>query len=951
MSFHPRLSALLVVLACLAALAAASGGDYRPGFDGYEHDYYGHPEFQYPPMWPQYGYPDYDDGCHPELDSCELCTNAHKWWCTDRPDEQPDHCVAHPSFCDGLAHDLCIDCCDLCLELGHRWCVDDVYQPSHCVRWPQPPCEDPEFDGDFDGFTHPPGGPFAIPPKGHHYGNPFGPDFTLPAYHWTEQALCHGVLVDDCDQSTCETCVEDEGLIWCTNMAPIEETQPEDACMLPEACADAQGIPLEIGYCEGYNCGECLAAGFAYCADAGEDSTLEFCMAPWEAPADCEDLSGTIIPAGSGPCDCESHRDCDACRAGGDRWCVLAGFVPGPSIPQLCVPSDVDCPFGLTTWPENQPCIPVEVPSTCIECLAVPGYGWCLTPDGQDFCDPGAGLCIAPAHLLTETCTPDLTTCETCIGEGLGWCDQRIGDAAGYCVLPAGDQCEDGIVFDLVCPTGLGSDCVSCTNGSDIWCQDQPLPNGGSLSFCAPAAEAATSCDLGTQIASACNCFADLTCQQCRDEGHKWCEMPGGSDPGEPRVCVDVSLPCPDSLVELPLGMSCNDCTATTCPECIGQAAGSDCFNHVWCIYEEGGVAGECIPATTPPEEITILCGGGIATTICPVSLPGCELIDNCGDCTTNGCAWCGSSCECIPIEQSGLCYDAELTLFVLPAECPVEFADLSVAAINNLKSQFCTSALTQTAILDILYAQTGGADWNRQSGWTNPDICAREGVACTASGRVTWLNLRNNNLTGTIPAELGCLPQLKALVLNDNHLSGLIPPELAFLADSLMYLSLHNNLLSGGVPPELGELDALKYLYVDRNNLGCCLPAELGQLRHLIELHVACNNMPQDCPLEAMPALETLPKLNGLRLQCAGPEEWPAAWFPGKIVSRGNTHCCCDYLNPEATHVEDCCQFATSCLSVPQPMDAAACTANSGTFLQESTCLSTGFCAPDASA
>ena len=57
----------------------------------------------------------------------------------------------------------------------------------------------------------------------------------------------------------------------------------------------------------------------------------------------------------------------------------------------------------------------------------------------------------------------------------------------------------------------------------------------------------------------------------------------------------------------------------------------------------------------------------------------------------------------------------------------------------------------------------------------------------------MTQLNLYGNNLTGTIPSELGGLSSLTVLVLRDNNLSGAIPAALENL-NSLQYLYLDDN-------------------------------------------------------------------------------------------------------------------------------------------------------------
>ena len=55
-------------------------------------------------------------------------------------------------------------------------------------------------------------------------------------------------------------------------------------------------------------------------------------------------------------------------------------------------------------------------------------------------------------------------------------------------------------------------------------------------------------------------------------------------------------------------------------------------------------------------------------------------------------------------------------------------------------------------------------------------------------------------------------ISRLLALYLNGNQLTGSIPPELGDLA-SLTRLYLHNNQLTEPIPPELGNLASLRGL------------------------------------------------------------------------------------------------------------------------------------------
>ena len=77
-------------------------------------------------------------------------------------------------------------------------------------------------------------------------------------------------------------------------------------------------------------------------------------------------------------------------------------------------------------------------------------------------------------------------------------------------------------------------------------------------------------------------------------------------------------------------------------------------------------------------------------------------------------------------------------------------------------------------------------------------------GVTCS-DGRVIQLSLHRNNLSGTIPAELGGLSALRSLDLSFNDLSGTIPAELGGLS-AFRSLDLSFNDLSGTIPGRARE-------------------------------------------------------------------------------------------------------------------------------------------------
>ena len=143
---------------------------------------------------------------------------------------------------------------------------------------------------------------------------------------------------------------------------------------------------------------------------------------------------------------------------------------------------------------------------------------------------------------------------------------------------------------------------------------------------------------------------------------------------------------------------------------------------------------------------------------------------------------------------------------------------------------------------LERLYHSTGGDAWTNSSGWlTDSPLREWHGVTVGPNGRVDWLSLPRNGLSGPIPPELGNLANLTGLSLSGNQLTGPIPPEMGKLA-LLERLSLVRNELSGPIPPEIGGLVSMRLLTLDENNFSGPLPPEIGHLRSVERLGLTWN-------------------------------------------------------------------------------------------------------------
>ena len=239
------------------------------------------------------------------------------------------------------------------------------------------------------------------------------------------------------------------------------------------------------------------------------------------------------------------------------------------------------------------------------------------------------------------------------------------------------------------------------------------------------------------------------------------------------------------------------------------------------------------------------------------------------------------------------------LSLARLPLR-ELDYSDTEVCApadasfrewLNNIPSHRGTGVacggLSDRDILVSFYHATGGPGWTRSDNWlTDAPLGEWHGIGVDGDGRVTEMSLAYNNLTGSIPPEVGALERLRTLFLSGGNLTGPIPPQLGDLAElqllhvikndlegrippalgrlsRLEILGLSENRLEGGIPPELGALERMRGLYLNENDLTGPIPPELGNMTRLLRFHLWDNRLSGPIPS----SLGDLAELEELRL------------------------------------------------------------------------------------
>ena len=175
--------------------------------------------------------------------------------------------------------------------------------------------------------------------------------------------------------------------------------------------------------------------------------------------------------------------------------------------------------------------------------------------------------------------------------------------------------------------------------------------------------------------------------------------------------------------------------------------------------------------------------------------------------------------------------------------EIVITFEELKQAIKVKQSGAIDYDPIERAALIEF-YKATGGDNWTRNDNWcSDKPLNEWYGVVTNDRKHVIALYLDWNNLTGSIPENIGELVNLEQLYLYKNQLSGNIPESIGKLVN-LKYFYFDYNQLSGNIPESIGNLKALIRLVGNDNQLSGKLPESIGHLTSLETLWLSDNQI-----------------------------------------------------------------------------------------------------------
>lgn len=214
---------------------------------------------------------------------------------------------------------------------------------------------------------------------------------------------------------------------------------------------------------------------------------------------------------------------------------------------------------------------------------------------------------------------------------------------------------------------------------------------------------------------------------------------------------------------------------------------------------------------------------------------------------------------------------DKESILVVEGTKHLASYSSADVKRIAFDEEALLTDSVERAALVAI-YKATDGTNWTNNTNWcSDKPLSEWIGISYRPGpvGHVKGLLLGTNELTGTLPIELGNLKHLVTLYLAGNKFTGGLPSSIGNLTQlNDLYCYLSN--LSGPIPKEIGNMTNLRTIDLLGNNLTGEIPSEIGNLVNLETLRLNGNRLTGTLPSE-MGNLIRLEELNLVNNQLTG--------------------------------------------------------------------------------
>ncbi len=163
--------------------------------------------------------------------------------------------------------------------------------------------------------------------------------------------------------------------------------------------------------------------------------------------------------------------------------------------------------------------------------------------------------------------------------------------------------------------------------------------------------------------------------------------------------------------------------------------------------------------------------------------------------------------------------------------------------------SDFEDDTANDRELLIEFYEALDGDSWINNENWcSDAPLDEWYGVSVNEFGRVTYLDLYGNNLSGTISESIGGLTYLTFIRLDSNNIGGSLPQSIGELSN-LTTLSISHNSLEGAVPESICDLVNLVDLDLCSNKLSGSIPESIGDFVNLAFLNLGSNQLSGSIP------------------------------------------------------------------------------------------------------